>query len=485
MESSDGTKNHPFLGTHLYKEFDMVVLTTRIRSVITFCLAIIFLSNLYIKSDLIGDLTLILLVIVLSLSLTVVTGSVKVISYVSCALSISLLILYHAPLSIWKQALQVNLYMVVMFTLVPLLSIPIQYGGYFESLQGVFKRYVHSNSRFYLLVSFISAFIGALVNMAVVPLVHQISLASDKSSNKKLLSVAISRGFTTSMFWAPTTATIALVIQLTGAKWPTFFPFGILFAVIAGLIGFILMKFEARRVETSFVKVVATAEKLKPVAEINLRKVIELTVFGIALIALIAIVSLITQISTIIVVSLVSLVFPVIWLALIRRLPVLIREFKGDYFTEKLPRLKSEIVLFVGAGLFATSISYSHLGDYVPLFLHLIVGSNTFLLTVFIIFGSLTLSLLGVHPIITVTILGGTVKAAAYGVTPTYMALILAISWAMGISVSPSAANVIAISGLTEQSPIQVGFRWNGLYVLIVSTVLIMIMTLFKAVGLL
>jgi len=113
------------------------------------------------------------------------------------------------------------------------------------------------------------------------------------------------------------------------------------------------------------------------------------------------------------------------------------------------------------------------------------VGSSALALTIVIIFGSLILSVLGVHPIITVTILGGTVKAAAYGVTPTYMALVLAISWAMGISVSPSAANVIAIAGLTEQSPIQVGFRWNGLYVLIVATVLIIILTLFRAVGLL
>jgi len=464
------------------KAFGMTVLATRIRSVITFSLAIIYLSNLYIQSDLIGDLTLILLVILLSLSLAVVTGSAKVISYVSCGLSISLLIYYHAPLSIWKQALQENLYLVVMFTLVPLLGIPIQYGGYFESLQGVFKRYVHSNSQFYLLVSFISAFIGVLVNMAVVPLVHQISLASDKSSNKKLLSVAISRGFTTSMFWAPTTATIALVIQLTGAKWTLFFPFGILCAIIAGLIGYSLMMLEERKVENSLTTVVATVEST---AEINLRKVIELTVFGIALIALIAIVSILTGISTIIVVSLVSLVFPVIWLGLIRRLPVLCREFRGDYFIERLPRMKNEIVLFVGAGLFATSISYSHLGDYVPLFLNLIVGSNAFLLTLFIIFGSLILAFLGVHPIITITILGGTVKAAAYGVTPTYMALILAISWAVGISVSPSAANVIAISGLTQQSPIQVGFHWNGLYVVIVSTVLIMILTMFSAVGLL
>jgi len=469
----------------------MSVLFTRIRSVITFCLAIGYLSNLWINSDLITDLNLILLVVVISLSLTVVTGTAKVIGYVSFAISIGLLLLYHAPLNIWEQALQGNLYLVVMFTLVPLLGIPLQYGGYFESLQSVFRRYVHTDSRFYLLVSLISAFVGVLVNMAVVPLVHQISQASDKSSNKKLLSVAICRGFTTSMVWAPTTAAIALVIQLTGAQWPLFFPFGILFGIIAGLIGYTMMMLEGRKVENSFATVAATAdtvdnaEKLKPIAEINLRKTIELSVFGIALICLIAIVSLVTGISTIIVVSIVSLIYPVIWLALIGRLPILIREFKGDYFTERLPKLKNEIVLFVGAGLFATSISYSHLGNYVPHFLNLIVGGNALSLAVVIIFGSLILSMLGVHPIITVTILGGTVKAAAYGVTPTYMALILAISWAMGISISPSAANVIAIAGLTEQSPIQIGFRWNGLYVLIVSTALIMILTLFRTVGLL
>lgn len=466
----------------------MAVLFTRIRSVITFSLAIGYLSNLYIKSDLLTNLNLVLLIIVISLSLPIVSGSAKVIGYVSFALSILLLLLYHAPITIWEQALQGNLYLVVMFIVVPLLGIPLQYGGYFESLQGVFRRYVHTNSRFYLLVSLISAFIGVLVNMAVVPLVHQISLASDKSSNKKLLSMAICRGFTTSMFWAPTTATIALVIQLTGAKWPLFFPFGILFGLIAGLIGYTMMILEGRREDNSIATVVATpntSEVLKPNSEIDLRKVIELSAFAITLIALIAIASLVTGISTINVVSIASLVFPVIWLALIRRLPVLFREFKGDYFTERLPRLKNEIVLFVGAGLFATSISYSHLGDYVPRFLNLIVGSNALLLTIVIIFGSLILAFLGVHPIVSVTILGGTVKAAAYGVTPTYMALILAISWAMGIAVSPSAANVIAISGLTGQSPTQVGFRGNGLYVLIVSTVLIIILTLFRTVELL
>ncbi len=53
------------------------------------------------------------------------------------------------------------------------------------------------------------------------------------------------------------------------------------------------------------------------------------------------------------------------------------------------------------------------------------------------------------------------------------MTLIFRISWAVGISVSPSAANVIAISGLAERSPVYIGPVWNGPYAVITSVVLI------------
>ncbi|MDP4160973.1 MAG: C4-dicarboxylate ABC transporter, partial [Bacillota bacterium] len=112
----------------------MAELLTRIRSILTFCLAIVYLSNQLIKSDFMNNLALILLVAVIALSFTVVTGTSKVIGYASFALSMIILFLYHAPLSIWKQALEENLYLIIMFTLVPLLGIPIQHGGYFESL---------------------------------------------------------------------------------------------------------------------------------------------------------------------------------------------------------------------------------------------------------------------------------------------------------------------------------------------------------------
>ncbi|KJR45759.1 H+/citrate symporter [Desulfosporosinus sp. I2] len=330
-------------------------------------------------------------------------------------------------------------------------------------------------------MSFISAFVGILVNLAVVPLVLQISRASAISSNKKLLSSAIVRGFATCTIWAPTTAAIALIVQLSGASWPLFFPYGILCGIIAGLVGYFITMHEEKKLgNNAYISVIT-----EPVEDFNVRKIVELSGFSIILILCIVVVSFITGIHTVIVVSLVSLIYPVIWLALIGRLQILVRKFKNDYFKENLPKLKNEIILFVGAGFFATSINYSHMGTNVSKILSLLVQQNAVLLAIVIIICILTLSVLGVHPIISVTIIGGTVKAANYGVTPTYLALILAIGWAMGISVSPSSATVIAVSGLTGQSALQVGPRWNGLYVVIASTIMLITLTLFRVIGLL
>lgn len=461
-------------------------LLTRIRSFATFAFSMAYLVNVFLKLPFLDNINMVLMVIVIALSFTVVTGTSKIIGIMTFLISSILLLHAQAPLAVWRDALKENLFLVVMFVMVPLLGIPIQHGGYTKALQGVFERYVNTNGRFYLLVSFISAFVGVLVSLAVVPLVYEICRASSRSSNSKLLSTAISRGFTTCTIWAPTTAAIALLVQLTGTEWHVFFPFGITCGVIAGIVGYVMTRFEGKKEENSST---STGEginrEMSASKELDLSKVVELSLFGVVLIVGIAVISFWSGVSTLIVVSLASLIYPVIWLGLIKRLPVLGREFKGDYFQNKLPGLKNEVILFMGAGLLASSINYSHLGNYVPRILSFLVGHNVFLLTIVLIGLTVLISAIGVHPIVTVTIIGGTIEAASYGVSPTYLALVLSISWAMGISVSPSAANVIAVSGIVGQSPVQVGIRWNSSYVVIVSSVLILVLTVFRWIGLL
>lgn len=452
----------------------MTAIKVRIRSVLTFCLAIAFLVNQFCRFDFINNFDIVLMMIIIILCFTEVSGSSKIIGIVLFTLSILLLLLYKAPLSVWKLALQQNLYLIVLFTMVPLLNIPIQSGGYFEALQGIFRRYVYTNRRFSFVVSLFSASIGSLVNLAVVPLVYQISLASDFSRNTKLLTSSINRGFTTVLMWAPTAGNVALILQLSGASWSNFFPYAIVCGFISGLVGYLITIYEEKPLP-------GLSEP--PLSEINFRKIIELSAFGAILIVAIAIISMLTGILTIIAVSLASLIYPILWMGIIRRLPVFLQEFKQSYFGNSLPRLKNEIILFVGAGLFATSINYSHLGDYIPRVLSIIVNQNAILLAVIVMAVCLLLSCLGVHPIITMTIIGGTVKAEAFGVTPTFIALILAVSWSLGIIISPSSATVIAISALSGTSPILVGPRWNAFYVIAVSIVIVFVLALFRMAG--
>lgn len=369
-----------------------------------------------------------------------------------------------------------------MFVMVPLLGIPIHRGGYTQALEGVFERHIKTNSRYYLLVSFLSAFVGILVNIAVVPLVYQICRNSSLSSNHKLLSSAISRGFSTCTIWAPTTAGIALVVQLTGSNWSAFFPFAIASGVMLGIVGYVMTIFEERKT----IQGIGVIGESTPAGEgYQVTKIIELSAFSIVLIIGIAIISWATGISTIAIVSILALIYPLIWLALIKRLPVFWQEFKGDYFNLRLPAIKNEMILFIGAGLLAHSINYSHLGDYIPQLLSFLVGTNALLLTLVILGGSLSVSALGVHPIVTVTILGGTVQAAAYGVSPTYLALVLAACWSIGTAISPSSANVIAVSSIVGESPLRVSIHWNGLYAFFSVIALVVFLTVMRTLGVL
>jgi DcuC family C4-dicarboxylate transporter len=451
-----------------------------------FGLGIVYLSNLFIKSSVLSDVALALMIVVTGLCLTVVKGSSRIISYLAFVISIVLLFAYRAPWSVWSQAFEENLYMVVMFSMVPLLKIPIRHGGYYEALRNVFQRFVHTRSRFYVFVALVSAFIGSIVNLAIVPLVYEVSRASRFSSEKKLLSAAMTRGFTSSTIWAPTMASIALIMQLTGTRWLLFFPFGIGSGILAGIVGYAITMYEGRKEPQREPQEPTAAEHgAQAAGSSGYGKFAELCGFAVFLIVLIAVVSFVTGIHTITIVSLAALIFPVFWMGILGLLPVLRREFRSTYFGESLPNLRSEVTLFAAAGFFATTINYTKLGEYIPRALSTVVGGNVLLLTIAVIAVSMALAVVGVHPIVTVAIIGGTVKAAAFGVSPTYMAMVLAISWAIGLSVSPSSATIIATAGLTGQSPVRVGTRWNGAYALVSAAVLILMITVLRITGVL
>ena len=469
-----------------------------VRSVLTFCFGIGYIANVFLAQSLLALINTITLILAVILSFIATKGSTRMIAAVLFIVGAFLLFYTQAPLDVWEKALLENGYLLAMFIMVPLISLPVRYGGYNESLEALFDRFGNSKSRFYGLVSVMTAFLGVLVSIASVPLTCEVARSSHFAANARILATALSRGFITCLFWAPTTATIALSLQLTGANWLSVLPLGLLFAIIAGFIGWIMTTIRenliARRsqLNTSLSKnkndthidANLNSSSLHPSkyevtshqphsGVFDRKKIIELVLFSVLYIVAVMLVGQCLRISIIVAVALMSILIPIIWMVAIKRVTLFKQKVKDEYVAVKLPNVKGQMILFTAAGVLASGISYSGVGEMAVTTLLQITNGGALEATILVMILALVCSAFGVHPLVYTTVIGGSLTAAQLGVSPVYMALLLAMGWALGNAVCPTSANSIAVSQLVERSPFKLALNWNVSYVLVSTVILV------------
>lgn len=490
-----------------YKQIEDCLQT--LRSVLTFCFGIGYIANVFLAQPLLALINTIMLVLTVILSFIATKGSTRMIAAVLLFVGVFLLIYAQAPLDVWEKALLENGYLLAMFIMVPLISLPVRYGGYNESLEALFERFGNSESRFYGLVSVMTAFLGVLVSIASVPLTCEVARSSRFAGNARVLATALSRGFITCLFWAPTTATIALSLQLTGADWLSVLPFGLLFAIVAGFIGWIMTtlreRFIARPsctqgslVEGEGVRADAdpddnpslSSEQGKGIGSpqpgaLDHKKIAELILFSALYIVAVMLVGQCLGISIIVAVALMSILVPIIWMAAIKRMPLFKQKVKEEYVAVKLPNVKGQMILFTAAGVLASGISYSGVGEMAVTALLQVTNEGVLAVTILVMALALVCSAFGVHPLVYTTVIGGSLSAAQLGVSPVYLALLLAMGWALGNAVCPTSANTIAVSQLVERSPFKLALNWNVAYVLVSTVILVALLWLGHCVALL
>ena len=495
-----------------------------LRCVLTFAFGISYLANVFLASPLLYDVNTLLLVVVLILSFLAAKGTSRLIAIVMFLVGAGLLVFAQASLHDWEDALQENAFLIAMFIMVPLISIPVRHGGYLESLRYLFTQHADTKGRYYGLVSIMASFLGVLVSIASVPLTYEVARAGRFSKNTRLLGTALSRGFATCLIWSPTTATAALALSLTGANWLAFAPAGIACCFIAGAVGWLMVEASGlkkrrkpakaregkdaeaaiaheptnddehaattgvgmRAIETqgSDPEADNSPDPENPAeAKLDVRKLAELIVFSIAFIGVVMAVAHLCSISVIVSVALVSLVFPILWMACIKSLPTLHVQIGNEYIAQKLPQVKGQIILFTAAGVLAAGIGASGIGTLLVQNLMQLIGHDVLVLTVLVLVLGVIVAGIGVHPIVYTAVIGGSLVASQVGVTPEYLALLLCVTWALGNAACPTSANTIAVSQLVDCSPFKLSWNWNIPYVLVASVVVIAVMTGLHALG--
>lgn len=458
-----------------------------LRCVVTLVFAVSYIVSVFARFPWLTNVNLVLMVVVLALSLFSARGTSRVIGAAMIAISMVVLLCMQAPLDVWVKALQKNADLVVMFIMIPLLSIPVQHGGYSDSLRSLFLGHLKSEGGYYALVSGMAAVLGSLISIAAVPLTYEVARESPHSRNGRLMGSALSRGFITCMIWAPTSATIALVASLTPIDWAGFIPCAVGFVLAVEVIGTIMAALSEKRhsacaplaTQARSEDATAVTGAVKP----DGRKLLQLGLFAVALIVCIAIAAQVFRLSVILVVAMASLVWPVLWMLVIGRASRFAQAFKEEYYAKKLPKADRQIVLFVGAGMFAQSIGFSGAGDVLAQGLLGITGQSALLLTLGIMALVLATSAFGVHPIVAVAVIGGAVDPSLCGISANYLALTLSVSWALGNAICPASANVIAVSELVHHSPLDVSLKWNTAFVLLAVAAFLVFASAARMVG--
>ena len=183
-------------------------------------------------------------------------------------------------------------------------------------------------------------------------------------------------------------------------------------------------------------------------------------------------------ISIIVAVALMSILIPIIWMAAIKRTVLFKQKVKEEYVAVKLPNVKGQMILFTAAAVLASGISYSGVGEMAVTALLQVTNEGVLAVTILVMALALVCSAFGVHPLVYTTVIGGSLSAAQLGVSPVYLALLLAMGWALGNAVCPTSANTIAVSQLVERSPFKLALNWNVSYVLVSTVILIALLWL-------
>ena len=94
-------------------------------------------------------------------------------------------------------------------------------------------------------------------------------------------------------------------------------------------------------------------------------------------------------------------------------------------------------------------------------------------------FGTIFLGLLGVHPVVSVILIGESVSPEILGVADWVMALTLLSVWGLSTMVNPYSATTLYLSKVTSISPFVIAWQWNLPICLLANTVASLLVIMF------
>ncbi|TWT03658.1 hypothetical protein [Planomicrobium sp. CPCC 101079] len=352
--------------------------------------------------------------------------------------------------------LQTNANVLAIFIFVPLLAIPIKQGNYLTYVEVIFSSYIQKTQQLYLFSTITAASIGAVMNVGSLPILYQLTDTKSFQPYTALRLKSMSRGFVLAFLWSPYFISVGLVLAYFDITWLQLFVPGISLALLLMLMGFFL---EGRNCEEIPVETpLPNQTELKKAK----RKVVELALIVALITAIIMITESLTGLSVLTVIPIVAALMSFVWSLFFSTKQDLARNYRS-FFDARIPGMGNELSLFIIAGAFGTALLDNGADEWILALLDSLNITNVLLLIPVIALLMVIPAIVGLHPVITATILAITLSGSPLFMEDhLYLSLGLLSSWMAAILVSPFSGVNLLLAAISRQSPFKVSIKYNA-----------------------
>lgn len=386
--------------------------------------------------------------------------------------------------SYWGEALISNLPLVALFVSAPLFAYPLRNGGYVQYITRLSSAFLTTPFKIFSNMVVGTMVLSSFMNLGSVRTVFELFKENIRVDNI-FYTKALAQGFTIAMLWSPYFAGVAIVLTILKLSIFPFLLWGVLLVVISTVISILLIHKEAQNIST-FPDFSTIKNKLtSTIADDNSdgkvsRKGIEMIIVFIGMFLSIFLLDHFLDTTLVILISVVAFTYPVIWSICIKKTKAFILSL-NDYRKNILPRIHNEAILFISAAFFAEMIKLTSVSDYLMSFFVFISHLHPILIILVTILTIVFPAILGIHQILTVSVLGASISVSSLGISVEAFALAMIVGWSISTVISPVTALNLTLGNLLLRNPYVIGF-WSLKYVIVTVTILTIVIYLINLI---
>ncbi len=347
-------------------------------------------------------------------------------------------------------------YIVTLFSLLPVLSIPIRLFRYDQSVSHFFKAVSASTTKAYFGILFISYFLGSFLNLGTVPLVYRTVERSVEELQvpefRKFIGISLTQGFIGPLVWTPFSGVLGVTLAVFGTAWLDLLPVLLVIGVVSASLSILvyLLLQSARFRDTSNNSLASgpgskvTWPMIQPLVEL----------FAIVLTFILAVLTLETVFHGGLVTTIIFATGPfmLIWVALKRgldQLPTALRaHFQGHFES-----MSSTYLVFLTAGFFLSAFEVSGYNALVIDATRIAI-ETTGTLTFIVVFPLVVVGLafLAIHPIVFLILISSALTTEVVGLSAQGMAVTFLAGGVLNFIISPYSGTVGLLRQMTHYS---------------------------------